>query len=131
MISLSTSVIHGILSRIYFNSSLATLGDAVGTLLLCEIQYKDFTKKEISENKQKILSNDFFGIISNSFGFTSLRNDGKYTNNERFLSEQLKNDSSTLFEAVLGAMWLDIGEKRTREIWKNLFFPELANLIKG
>jgi len=110
-------------SGVYGNSSLATLGDSVASMLLCELFYQELTKGQITDKKGQLLSNSNFDKISDALGLPPLRSDGIFTDDELPLEAKLKNDPSALFEAVLGAMWLDLGEKRTREIWTKLFYP--------
>lgn len=116
----------------YRYSSLATLGDSVASMLLCEQYCLTMRKGEITEKKEKMLSNKVFDKVSEELGLSKMCYSDGRTAEEQEPHSQLKNDPSAIFEAVLGAMYLDLGWKKLKKKWKNLFFPLIVkHQIKG
>jgi len=105
----------------YVNSPLATLGDAVAGLLLCEKLYTDKRKSEITA-KKKSLQNDIFFNVAIRLGLPFYLHDG-----ERYGPQSPHNefnkDYGTLFEAVLGAIYIDLKLEKTQKIWQEVFLP--------
>ena len=113
-------------SGIYANSSLATLGDAIVALLLCEELYATKTKGEITYQKSQMLNNGIFKKVSNDFELPLFCNDGENFAISLPQHKKLVNDASALLEAVIGALYIDLGLSRTREIWKKYFYPQIV-----
>lgn len=105
----------------YKYSALATLGDSVAGLLLCEGVYLFKRKGEITTDKLA-LQNKVFDKVSAELRLPDYRYDG-----ERFGEQpkeaQFKDDPSALFEAVLGAIYKDLGLQKTQALWESLFYP--------
>ena len=105
----------------YKHSSLATLGDSVAGLLLCEEHYATLRKGQITKRKES-LQNKVFDGVAIDLGLLDCRYDG-----ERFgtqpLESQFKYDPSALFEAVVGAVYLDLGLEHIRKLWHKSFLP--------
>lgn len=106
----------------YKYSSLATLGDSVAGLLLCEQHYSTMRKGEITKKKLS-LQNKVFYKVAQELCLPDMRYADGRTASEQELHSQFKNDPSSLFEAVIGAIYLDLGLKKLQQIWKEIFLP--------
>jgi 23S rRNA maturation mini-RNase III len=102
----------------YQNSSLATLGDSVAQLFLCLKLFEEGkTIGCISQQKQRFLTNQAFAFLAKELGLLVLRYGGTQQTSTKL--------DETLFEAVLGAMYLDLGCKITKEFWQKICYPKL------
>lgn len=106
----------------YKYSSLATLGDSVAGLLLCTTMfYQSKRKGEITVEKLS-LQNKVLDEVSRELGLPDYRYNGEKFG-EQNKETQFKNDPSALFEAVLGAIFLDYGYEKTKKFWDAELYP--------
>jgi dsRNA-specific ribonuclease len=107
----------------YKYSSLATLGDSVAGLLLCEQYYSSMRKGEITNKKNSLLQNKVFDKVAEELDLPAMRYAEGRTVAEQELHSQFKDDPSAIFEAVVGAIYLDLGLTKLQAIWQEVFFP--------
>lgn len=106
----------------YKYSPLATLGDSVVSLFLCE-QYWMKRKGEITNLKGRMLQNKVFDRVAEELGLAQLRYADGRTVAEQELHSQFKYDPSAIFEAVVGAIYQDLGLAKLQAVWQEVFFP--------
>ena len=111
----------------YKYSTLATLGDSVAGLLLCSMFYQDKRKGKIT-NEKLALQNKIFSKVSNELGLLDYRYDDKRFGKQP-AEAQFKSDPSALFEAVLGAIFIDCGYERTKEFWDKTLYPLIKKIM--
>ncbi|MCL2847287.1 MAG: ribonuclease III domain-containing protein [Firmicutes bacterium] len=108
----------------YKNSSLATLGDVVIKLYISEELYlRGLSKGEITEKKKRMENNNRLKQIADKSGWTELT----FTEQQKQETDQKKNDPSTLFEAVFGAIYLVRGLKEAYRMLADLKILDMVD----
>lgn len=114
----------------YMNSALATVGDAVLDLVVCDKYYNDgMTKDEISVKKHtlcdnnllyNILTDEKYDIINYSYN-----NNGFYDKTDNDCHVPHSKNHTTYIEAICGAIFYDGGYEKFKEWTLKWLLPKL------
>jgi ribonuclease-3 len=109
---------------------LEFLGDAVLKLAISEILYKkypEYSEGQLTKIRAVVVSDSMLGQISNEVGLDKLVILGEHDNKLR----KLESIRACVFEAVLGAYYLDA---KAAELWKfleEIFTPYIEDIDKS
>jgi ribonuclease-3 len=117
--------------QLYSNERLEFLGDAVLELIVTEFLYNTFKQENegyLSQKKAILVSRKVLGKISQELGLGAflILNKGEEKTGGRTRLSNLAN----LFEALLGAIYLDSGYQAAREFVNNLLLGRQKELLK-
>jgi ribonuclease III len=106
------------------NERLELLGDAILDAIVCEFLYKKYPYKEegfITELRSKIVNRKSLNEVGNRLGLTDYL---KF--NRKSINDASKDLAGNTFEALVGAVYLDVGFENTRRF---ILTRVLKNLI--
>lgn len=113
----------------YYNERLEYLGDAVLDLVISDILFHEFPKDEegpLSHRRAAIVSEEYLAELALHL---ELDNDLRLGKGEKQLGGQKKSRLlSCVFEAILGAIYLDGGFDEAKKVIQNLFAEKIKNL---
>ena len=117
--------------QLYSNERLEFLGDAVLELIVTEFLYTKFKKENegnLSQKKAILVSRKVLGKISNELGLGEflILNKGEEKTGGRTRSSNLAN----LFEAILGAIYMDSGYDSAKLFVYNFLIERHKELLK-
>jgi len=109
----------------YKNSSLAVLGSSVARFQL-SVQFRtEMSQPKLMRKKEELLQDRLLAAAAQELGMLSYVYAGNVTVENQEARVQLKIDGAALFKAVLAAIYLDLGSKRSQKLWEELFYPLL------
>ena len=117
--------------QLYSNERLEFLGDAVLELIVTEFLYSHFKKENegnLSQKKAILVSRKVLGKISQELGLGAflILNKGEEKTGGRTRLSNLAN----LFEALLGAIYLDCGFEASKQFVENFLLVRQKELLK-
>jgi ribonuclease III len=110
------------------NERLEFLGDAVLGLLMTDYLYKEALTDEgvMSKKKAKAVSEEALVLYADTIGLKTYLKLGK--------GEAIKGANGAMvadaFEALLGAIYLDLGFERVRRVFQEIIVPNLSRALE-
>ncbi|MEK6676835.1 MAG: ribonuclease III [Planctomycetota bacterium] len=121
--SLTHSSVAG--SRVQSNERLEFLGDAILGMIICEElyrRYEDWLEGELTKVKSFVVSRRICAVIADEIGLTELLILGNGIDNQSSLPTSLR---AAVFEAAIGAIFLDGGIDAAREFILRVIGPQV------
>jgi ribonuclease-3 len=113
----------------FYNERLEYLGDAVLDLIISDILFREYPKDEegpLSQRRAALVSEEFLAEMALSLSLDKKLKLGK---GEKQLGGQKKSRLlSCVFEAVLGAIYIDGGYEEVKKAITHLFYEKVKNL---
>jgi ribonuclease-3 len=113
----------------FYNERLEYLGDAVLDLIISDILYREYPEDEegpLSQRRAALVSEEFLAEMALSL---NLDQDLKLGKGEKQLGGHKKSRLlSCVFEAILGAVYLDGGYEAAKQVVHHLFYEKVKNL---
>jgi ribonuclease-3 len=113
----------------FYNERLEYLGDAVLDLIISDVLFHEYPKDEegpLSQRRAALVSEEVLAEMALSL---SLDNELKLGKGEKQLGGQKKSRLlSCVFEAILGAVYLDGGYESAQKVVHHLFYERIKNL---
>jgi ribonuclease III len=117
--------------KIYDNERLEFLGDAVIKLVISEYLYNKYpthNEGDLTKVRAVAISDDVLSIVSKRLGL------GEYvllgTNEKRTGGMDRKSNLANAFEALTGAVYLDSGLGKARDLLLTMLTPEIEKISK-
>jgi len=117
--------------RLASNERLEFLGDAILGMIVCEFlfeAYPDLQEGELTKIKSAVVSRDTCAKVAIKLGLDELIQLGKGMSSRGDVPHSL---AAGVFEAVVGAMYIDGGMEVTRKFLRDCLRPRIRNAVKS